>query len=84
MSNTRNVSLSILLLVVSLALWEGVVRFFDVPVFILPAPSKVAVALYRGLESGLYLTHLKVTLLETIFGFIAGSALGFLPAPASP
>ena len=27
----------------------------SVPVFILPAPSKVAVALYRGLASGLYL-----------------------------
>jgi NitT/TauT family transport system permease protein len=78
MTNAKNVSLSILLLIVSLSLWEGVVRFFEVPVFILPAPSKVAVALYRGLESGLYLTHLKVTLIETVLGFIAGSALGFL------
>jgi NitT/TauT family transport system permease protein len=78
MTNAKNVSLSVLLLIVSLSLWEGVVRFFDVPVFILPAPSKVAVALYRGLESGLYLTHLKVTLIETVLGFIAGSALGFL------
>jgi len=78
MTNTKNVTLSILLLIASLSLWEGVVRFFEVPVFILPAPSKVAVALYRGLESGLYLTHLKVTLIETVLGFIAGSALGFL------
>ena len=38
----------------------------------------MAVALYRGLESGVYLVHLKVTLLETILGFVAGSALGFL------
>jgi len=77
-TNTRNVSISILLLTVSLALWEAVVRGFDVPVFILPLPSKVAVALYRGLESGRYLGHLKVTLIETILGFVAGSALGFL------
>jgi NitT/TauT family transport system permease protein len=78
MTSTKNVALSVLLLVVSLAAWEAVVRGFDVPVFILPPPSKVAVALYRGLESGVYLGHLKVTLLETILGFVAGSALGFL------
>ena len=78
MTNTRNVTLSILLLAVSLAAWEGLVRAFDVPIFILPPPSKVAVALYRGLESGLYIGHLRVTLVETILGFAAGSALGFL------
>ena len=78
MSNARNVSLSVLLLIVSLAAWEAIVRVFAVPVFILPAPTQVAVALYRGLASGLYLTHLQVTLLETVLGFVAGSALGFL------
>ena len=78
MTSTRNVALSVLLLAVSLAAWEAIVRGLDVPVFILPPPSKVGVALYRGLESGLYLGHLRVTLLETILGFIAGSALGFL------
>ena len=78
MTNSSNVSLSVLLLVVSLALWEGIVRAFDVPVFIMPPPSKVAVALYRGLASGLYIGHLRVTLVETLLGFAAGSALGFL------
>jgi len=78
MTSTRNVAISVLLLVVSLAAWEVIVRVLEVPVFILPPPSKVAVALYRGIESGVYLTHLRVTLLETILGFVAGSALGFL------
>jgi NitT/TauT family transport system permease protein len=78
MTNTRNLSLSVLLLAVSLLAWEAIVRGFDIPVFILPPPSKVAVALYRGLASGLYLGHLRVTLLETVLGFVAGSALGFL------
>ncbi|HXJ77094.1 MAG TPA: ABC transporter permease [Candidatus Methylomirabilis sp.] len=78
MTSTRNVALSVLLLAVSLAAWEAIVRAFDVPIFILPPPSKVAVALYRGLASGVYLSHLKVTLLETILGFVAGSALGLL------
>lgn len=78
MTSTKNVALSVLLLAVSLAAWETIVRVLDVPIFILPPPSKVAVALYRGIESGVYLTHLRVTLLETILGFVAGSALGFL------
>jgi ABC-type nitrate/sulfonate/bicarbonate transport system permease component len=39
MSSVKNVSLSVLLLIASLALWEGIVRVFDVAVFILPAPS---------------------------------------------
>jgi len=78
MTTTRNVSLSIVLLALSLAVWEAVVRLFEVPVFVLPPPSKVAVALYRGLASGVYIQHLKVTLLETILGFLLGSAVGFL------
>jgi NitT/TauT family transport system permease protein len=78
MTNARNVSLSVLLLIVSLAAWEAIVRVFDVPIFILPPPSAVAVALYRGIQSGLYIGHLKVTLVETVLGFIVGSALGFL------
>jgi NitT/TauT family transport system permease protein len=78
MTSSKNVALSVLLLAVSLAAWEAIVRALDVPVFILPPPSKVAVALYRGLASGVYLSHLRVTLLETILGFVAGSALGFV------
>ena len=52
MTSTKNVGLSVLLLAVSLAAWEAIVRVLDVPIFILPPPSKVAVALYRELASG--------------------------------
>jgi len=44
-----------------LALWEVAVRLFEVPLFILPAPSSVFVAFYRGFASGLYLDHIWVT-----------------------
>lgn len=60
-----------------MALWEGAVRGLEVAPFILPAPSAVAVALWRGLTSGLYLRHFWYTLLETLLGFLLGSALGF-------
>ena len=62
MTNTRNVTLSLLLLVVSLAVWEAAVRVLGVQAFILPPPSQVVVALYRGFASGLYIKHLQVTL----------------------
>ena len=77
MRNTRNVVLTVLLLAVSVAVWELVVRVFALPSFILPPPSQVAVALWRGLASGVYIEHLGYTLLETLLGFVVGSALGF-------
>ncbi len=74
---SRNVGLTALLFVATIAAWESVVRIFQIPVFILPSPTQVGMALYRGLASGVYLDHLKYTLLETLLGFIVGSALGF-------
>ncbi|HXZ44888.1 MAG TPA: hypothetical protein VEH53_08645, partial [archaeon] len=62
---------------VSVAAWEGIVRALDVPVFIVPPPSKIAAALWRGFSTGVYIRHLAYTLLETILGFLLGSALGF-------
>lgn len=77
MKSTRNVVLTVLLFCASIALWEATVRALDVPAFIVPPPSKVVTALWRGFASGLYLKHLYYTLLETILGFLLGSALGF-------
>lgn len=77
MRNARNLALTVLLFVVSISLWEGLVRFFDIPGFIVPPPSQVAMALYRGFASGLYPKHLYYTMVETMLGFIVGSALGF-------
>src|ERR1051325_11181273 len=77
MSRARKVTLTIILFCSSIIAWELIVRGFDVPTFIFPAPSNVAVALWRGFASGLYQKHLYHTLLETVLGFILGSALGF-------
>ncbi len=77
MKSARNLALTALLFCASIAAWEGIVRALEVAVFVVPPPSKVAVALWRGLASGLYLEHLYYTLLETLLGFLLGSALGF-------
>jgi len=73
----RNIGLTVLLFALTIAAWEATVRIFEIPVFILPSPTQVGMALYRGVASGVYLDHLKYTLLETLLGFIVGSALGF-------
>jgi NitT/TauT family transport system permease protein len=72
-----NIGLTALLFAATIGTWEAAVRAFDIPVFILPSPTQVAMALYRGVASGLYLNHLGYTLLETLLGFVVGSALGF-------
>ena len=77
MKGMRNVALTILLFCSSILAWELIVRAFEIPTFIFPAPSKVAMALWRGFASGLYQKHLYYTLLETVLGFLLGSALGF-------
>jgi NitT/TauT family transport system permease protein len=70
--------LRILLLVAVLASWEGCVRLFAIPFYILPAPSAILMALYRGLTSLIYVRNLWATLEETLLGFLAGTALALV------
>jgi NitT/TauT family transport system permease protein len=76
--STRNRLLSLTLLVATLGLWEAAVRLLNVPSFILPPPSAVALGLWRGLSSGLYLEHIGVTVFEVLLGFALGCGLGFM------
>ena len=67
-----------LLFVALLALWEIAVRLFQVPMLLLPPPSAVASALWKGLASGLLVHHLWITLLETAAGFALGAVGGLV------
>jgi len=78
MTVSRKSLLRLCLIVASLLVWEAGVRLFAVPVFILPAPSSIAMALYRGTVSSLYIDNLGVTLVETVLGFAAGTSLAFI------
>jgi NitT/TauT family transport system permease protein len=71
------IPLAILLFVVVVGGWECAVRFFDIPKIVLPAPSAVAVAMWRGMEGDLLL-HFGVTFYETMAGFVLGSAFGLV------
>jgi NitT/TauT family transport system permease protein len=77
MSGPGNFLLRLVLIAATLAVWEALVRLFAVPAFILPTPSHIFLALYRGIASALYLNHFGITLLETLLGFALGSTLAF-------
>ncbi|HVV62541.1 MAG TPA: ABC transporter permease [Pseudolabrys sp.] len=77
-SSLRNFMLRLLLIAVVLLVWEALVRLFAVPAFILPEPSNIFMALYRGIASRLYIDHIGVTLAETLIGFALGTSLAFL------
>lgn len=64
--------------IVLLVVWEAIVRAFKVPDYLVPPPSAVAVALYRGLSSGLFFGHFAVTLYETVSGFALAAAAGIV------
>jgi len=74
-SQPYKIVLRLLLVVAILALWEIGVRLFSIPAFILPTPSSVAVALWRGTASMLYVEHLYTTVTEALLGFVVGSIL---------
>jgi NitT/TauT family transport system permease protein len=78
MHKGRDVALTVVIFCASVLAGELMVRALEVPAYILPAPSKVAIALWRGFASGLYQKHLLHTLTETLLGFLLGSALGLL------
>jgi NitT/TauT family transport system permease protein len=74
----KNFSLRLLLIVAFFAVWEAFVRVFEIPMFILPTPTNVFIAFYRGFASWLYIDHIWITVSETLLGFVLGTALAFL------
>ena len=66
--------------VVLIALWETICRVFDVPVFLVPAPSVIARTLAEDwpLLSSALLTTLKVTFLAFVLAVVLGVAAAFL------
>jgi putative hydroxymethylpyrimidine transport system permease protein len=58
-----------------IAIWEAIVRGFDVPKYLFPAPSQVAIAL-RDDWTAYLLPAMWVTLREVIFGFLMATVAG--------
>jgi NitT/TauT family transport system permease protein len=67
-----------------LLLWQFVCEALDVPSYLLPTPSAIAVALWSGIADGVLIRSMYITFIEAVAGFLiaaaAGIALGTLIA----
>ncbi len=72
---------TILIFLAVLAIWEGVVRALDIPVFLLPAPSRIAGALTETLD--IVIASAGATFRSAIIGFAIGCGGGILVALAT-
>jgi NitT/TauT family transport system permease protein len=63
-------------LIVFLAVWEGLLRLFEVPQFILPTPIEIIERIVKDAITGLIFVHVEVTVLETLLGFVLAAILG--------
>ncbi|MEC7760686.1 MAG: ABC transporter permease [Pseudomonadota bacterium] len=70
--------ISPLLFVSLIAIWEIAIHVFEVPSIIVPPPSAVAVSLWEGIVTGVFLPHTAATLWEVVAGFISGSIVGIV------
>ena len=68
---------SLLVLATLLLGWEIACRTLAVPALVLPPPSAIAQALWKGLASGYLWPHLRITALELLLGLAAGCTIGF-------
>src|SRR5262245_49800858 len=67
-----------LTMVALVAVWELLCYALRIPLFLIPAPSEVALRLYE--KRALYFTHTWVTLFETVAGFLLAVLFGVVAA----
>jgi NitT/TauT family transport system permease protein len=58
------------------ALWEGAVRLFAIPSYVLPTPSAILATLWQGLLAGAYTKAVAITTGEILGGLAIGAVLG--------
>ena len=68
------VAVPVAILLIVLGIWEGAVHLFEMPRYILPAPSKIVVTLFT--EHAQLLKHTLVTLEEMLLGFVLAVSIG--------
>lgn len=70
----RNAALPVLSAIVGLIVWEVVVRAFDIPAYLLPAPTEVVEVLLN--RFGYLMTNLGYTMFSALLGFALAVLLG--------
>lgn len=72
----RDIVITIATVVTVALAWEVIVRLFNVPLFLVPPPSRIAEEMAQRPE--LYATHTWVTLVETVLGFLLATVFGIV------
>src|SRR2546423_917667 len=62
--------------VVLIGYWEFHVRFFEVEALLLPPPSQIAISFWKGMTSGLFLSHFGITIFRALTGFAVATVFG--------
>jgi NitT/TauT family transport system permease protein len=76
----QQIGLPLLVALVLLTLWQGAVTAFDIPVFLVPSPLRIAQTLWAdlGLLMGALWVTMKITLLAFGLSVILGVAVAFV------
>ena len=67
-----------LLLAVLVTAWEFAARGFGFSMLVLPPPSAVLQALWKGLATGYFWPHIRATGVELLLGLALGCVVGFV------
>ena len=78
--NLKNILLPLSIFIAVLLLWELSTVLFDIPEYLLPAPSVIFNELSTNFSD--VLPHLWITTLESFLGFVFGALFGWLIAVA--
>lgn len=73
MKKYTKIMMPILTLLLALMIWELCVRVFDISLYLLPAPSRIATSIIEN--ANVLWTHALVTLQEAIIGLVIATAL---------
>ncbi|MBI1292888.1 ABC transporter permease subunit [bacterium] len=77
-SGFMKIVFSVLILCALLLAWQFAVRYNEIPIYLIPAPSDVIMALVRGFQTGIYTKHIIATLTEVFAGFSIGLAMALV------
>lgn len=77
-SRSRGPALATLALTLAIIAWELIVRVFDIPLYLVPAPSDVWGSLVN--DWGVLLSNLWPTTVESVLGFVLGNLFAVLLA----
>ena len=78
LGNVRGLAFATLGLAIVLVIWQGIVQVFSVPIYLVPAPTDVLVALYN--DRTLLAQNAVPTITEAALGFLLGNIVAILVA----